>query len=85
MNYTDSTYQLAQKALADLKSAIHILLNHAGENGLTNSEIGKTLGIYHGHSGNHEGHIPRALLEIMKTEGVVFQDASTKKWIIKRI
>ncbi|WP_267402224.1 MULTISPECIES: hypothetical protein [unclassified Chryseobacterium] len=84
MNYINTTYQIAQRALADLKSAIFILLTDAGENGMTNAEIGRKLGIYHGHSGKHEGHISRALLEIMNGEGVVIQDTSTKRWLIKK-
>lgn len=78
---TDRThsYQLAQRAIADLKSAVLQVLLSAPEAGLTNAEIGRTLGIYSGHEG-HEGHIPRTMLEMLKTEGVVKQDSTTKTW-----
>jgi DNA-binding IclR family transcriptional regulator len=78
-----SAYHLAQQAIADLKSAIHQLLSEAGETGLTNAEIGRTLGIYTGHVG-HEGHIPRTLLAVMEAEGVVSQDTQAKRWCIRK-
>lgn len=72
-------YNLSQRALADIKTAIFLFLKvNAG--GSKNSEIGKALGIYQGHSGKHEGHISRTLLEQMRTEGIVKQDDETKKW-----
>jgi hypothetical protein len=77
----DEPYQLAQRAIADLKSAIYLLLK-TSQGGLRNSDIGRALGIYTGHV-EHEGHIPRTLLAIMEREGVVQQDATTKKWTIK--
>lgn len=77
-----SAYQLAQKALADLKTSIFLVLSNE-ERGMTNSEIGRALGIYYGHSGKHEGHIPRVLLGIMESEGVVVQEESTKRWRLK--
>ena len=76
-------YQLAQRALADLKAAILNLLQYAGATGLTNAEILRALGIYQGHVG-HEGHIPRTLLGMMELEGVVKQDHATKKWTFCR-
>ena len=45
-------YQLAQSAIADLKSAVFISLEEKGINGLTNAELGKSLGIYSGHIGH---------------------------------
>lgn len=74
-------YYRAQIALAELKAAVYVLLLSAPPEGLTNAEIGRTLGIYAGHIG-HEGHIPRTLLAIMEGEGVVAQDSGTKKWSI---
>ena len=44
-------YQLAQSAIADLKSAVFISLEEKGINGLTNAEL-KSLGIYSGHIGH---------------------------------
>ncbi len=76
-------YYTAQKALADLKSAIRSLLSAAGSSGMTNAQIGRTLGIYSGHIG-HEGHIPRTLLAIMEGEGVVEQDKGSKRWMLRR-
>lgn len=77
-----TAYALAQRALADLKAAIFQVLHEAGPGGLKNNAIGRTLGIYAGHIG-HEGHIPRALLALMESEGVVQQDAKSKKWAIR--
>ena len=75
-------YQLAQKAIADLKTAIYLLLSGPNTEGFTNAEIGRSLGIYQGHIG-HEGHVPRTLLALMELEGVVEQNAETKKWKLK--
>lgn len=84
MKELSQAYNLAQRGIADLKTAIHsILLEH--ENGLSNAEIGRLLGIYHGHSGQHEGHVSRVLLELMRTEGIIEQDKKTKKWSLKKI
>lgn|GEM_PF-1360808 len=77
-----SAYQTAQRALADLKSAVYQVLADAPEAGLSNAEIGRTLGIYGGHIG-HEGHIPRTLLSMMQQEGVVIQDAGSKRWRLR--
>lgn len=77
-----NAYQLAQNALADLKSEILLILNSAPEGGIRNADIGRTLGIYHGHVG-HEGHIPRAILALMENEGTVEQDPETKLWRLK--
>jgi len=76
-------YKSAQHAICELKGAIHVLLATAPSEGLSNAEIGRLLGIYQGHIG-HEGHIPRTLLEMMKSEGVVEQDSESKKWCLKR-
>jgi len=76
-------YQLAQRAVADLKTSIYVVLQAAPTEGLTNARIGRNLGIYMGHVG-HEGHIPRVLLATMEAEGVVEQDRGTKKWRIRR-
>jgi len=56
--------ELAQQAIVDLKTAIHNTLFQKPD-GLSNAEIGRLLGIYHGHSGKHEGHISRVLLDLM--------------------
>lgn len=77
-------YHRAQSAIAELKSSVFELLVEAGTNGLTNAEIGRHLGIYMGHAG-HEGHVSRTMLALMESEGVVQQDASTKRWTLRRI
>ena len=77
----EDAYQKAQKGMAYLKSAIYIVLSNAPKEGLSNANIGRTLGIYLGHKG-HEGHIPRTLLAIMENEGIVKQNSSNKKWQI---
>lgn len=62
-------YQLAQRAMADLKTAILGLLIKAEGNGLSNAQIGRALGIYRGHEG-HEGHISRTVLAMLEEDGV---------------
>lgn len=81
MNSTDA-YRLAQSALADLKTAVRAVVEQGGQEGLRNAEIGRTLGIYAGHQG-HEGHISRTLLEMLANEGVIVQEAATKKWRLR--
>lgn len=75
-------YQLAQDAMAKLRSAVYVLLVQAPKEGLKNSQIGRSLGIYSGHVG-HEGHISRTVLALMEAEGVVEQDTETKSWRIR--
>ena len=82
---TDSTalaYADAQAAMASLKSAVYRVLLDAAPDGLKNVDVGKTLGIHAGHL-RHEGHIPRTLLAIMESEGVVEQDPATKSWRLR--
>ena len=82
---TESTalaYANAQAAMASLKSAVYRVLLQAAPNGLKNVDVGRTLGIHAGHV-RHEGHIPRTLLAIMESEGVVKQDPDTKSWRLK--
>lgn len=79
---SDQPYAIAQAAMAQLKAAIFMQLKAAGERGLKNSELGRSLGIYTGHV-EHEGHISRTLLEIMKAEGVVEQNEQTKVWSLR--
>ena len=76
---SERAYAMAQSAISDLKAAVHLLLSQAPADGLKNIEIGKQLGIYMGHV-EHEGHIPRTLLALMESEGVVEQDRATKHW-----
>lgn len=76
-------YPLAQQAMADLRSAIWLLLEAAPVEGLKNSQIGRALGIYSGHVG-HEGHISRTILALMQAEGVVEQDTASKCWRLRR-
>lgn len=77
------TYQTAQRAIADLKASIHALLSANPDKPMKNSEIGRSLGNYSGHV-DHEGHISRTLLEMMKNEGVVEQNSETKAWSLKK-
>ncbi len=72
-------YQLAQRAMADLKAAVHRILSQAPVSGLTNAHVGRTLGIYGGHVG-HEGHISRTLLGMLEAEGIAEQNPVTKLW-----
>ena len=68
--------------MASLKSAVYRVLLDAAPDSLRNVDVGKILGIYAGHV-KHKGHIPRTLLAIMETEGVVEQDPATKFWRLK--
>lgn len=77
----NEAYRIAQRALADLKWAIYLILKNGPANGLRNSDIGRMLGIYAGHVG-HEGHIPRTLLALLESEGVAKQDAE-KRWTLR--
>jgi hypothetical protein len=77
----NDAYILAQEAMSGLRSAVYLLLKNAPD-GLKNSEIGRSLGIYSGHVG-HEGHISRTILALMEAEGVVRQDVSTKAWTLR--
>jgi hypothetical protein len=78
---TDS-YRDAQVAVAHLKAAVHFVLATAPD-GLTNAQVGRTLGIYGGHVG-HEGHVSRTLLALLESEGVAEQDPDTKSWRLKK-
>jgi hypothetical protein len=73
-----SSYEKAQRGITLLKSAVYEMLKEAGENGLRNVDLGKSLGIYAGHIG-HQGHIPRTVLELLRSEGVAEQHGD-KKW-----
>lgn len=75
-------YRLAQASLAGLKSAVHMVLARAPEEGLTNAQIGRTLGIYAGHVG-HEGHVSRTVLAMLEAEGVAEQDRRTRAWHLR--
>jgi len=77
----EEAYLTAQRALAELKAAIYIVIKCGPAEGLRNADIGRILGIYAGHVG-HEGHIPRTLLALMENEGVVEQD-SEKRWTLR--
>lgn len=75
-------YRLAQMAMANLKAAIYLTIQSGPEEGLRNADIGRLLGIHAGHV-RHEGHIPRTLLALMESEGVVEQDPTSKRWTLR--
>ncbi len=74
-------YEIAQRAISDLKAAVRLLLSVGPVEGMRNVEIGHALGIYQGHVG-HEGHISRSLLAALQTEGVANQNPETKRWVL---
>jgi len=76
-------YALAQRAIADLKTAVYLVIESGPKEGLRNADIGRRLGIYTGHV-EHEGHIPRTLLALMEKESVVQQDGETKRWTLRQ-
>jgi hypothetical protein len=77
-------YARAQRAILELKQAVHMVLSHAPEEGLQNAEIGRALGIYMGHEG-HQGHVSRTILSLMENEGIVVQISETKKWRLRTL
>ena len=76
-------YARAQRALVNLKEAVYETIVDGPENGLTNAEVGRMLGIYMGHKG-HEGHISRTILSLLEDEGRICQDRVTKRWMVRR-
>ena len=78
---TAQCFALAQEGYAKLKAAIYGLLSQEPQRPLSNVEIGRTLGIHAGHLG-HAGHIPRTILEDLKNDGLIEQDAQSKAWSI---
>lgn len=75
-------YAIAQRAMADLKAAVYLLLKNGPASGLRNADIGRALGIYAGHV-EHEGHISRTLLALLEKEGVVVQNPESKLWTVR--
>lgn len=72
-------YSLAQQAMQLLRIAIYKSLEASPDDGLRNSELGRSLGIYMGHAG-HQGHVTRTVLALMENEGAVVQDPDSRKW-----
>lgn len=83
MSGLNFSYQIAQRALADLKTAVFMLLQ-GQETGLTNAQIARGLGMYYVRNTKQDGAVSRVLLEIMQVEGVVELDTASKKWRIKK-
>jgi hypothetical protein len=77
-------FLMAQRALADLKTAVLTTLEASPLPGLRNSQIGRMLGIYGGHKG-HQGHISRTVLHMLELDGVIRQDQDTKLWSMRSI
>ncbi len=75
-------YRIAQKAMADLKTAVYFMISKGAGDGYTNAEIGRKLGIYIGHVG-HEGHISRTILGLLENEGLLDQEQETKRWKLR--
>ena len=73
-------YGMAQSALAELKTAVFVLLEEAGGAGLRNVDIGKRLGIHCGPEGRR-GHLSRAVLEILSNDGTIRQ-LDNKRWAV---
>lgn len=72
-------YLMAQSAIANLKSAVRTTLENGPVRGMSNAQIGKSLGIHASHV-EHAGHISQTILALLESEGVVMQDAGTKLW-----
>ena len=78
-----SAYRIAQKAMVDLKTAVYFMMLIGPTEGYSNADIGRKLGIYTGHVG-HEGHISRTILGLLESEGILYQDSESKKWLIRK-
>lgn len=76
-------FALAQTSIANLKAAVYAVLAVAPDAGLSNAQIGRSLGIYTGHEG-HEGHISRTVLAMLQQDGVADQNPDTKAWRLVR-
>lgn len=76
------SYNLAQRAMGDLKTAVCQVLDKAGQGSLRSSEIGKSLGIYETHV-RHKGYIPWTILHILQSEGIVEQ-GTDRRWRLRR-
>ena len=74
-------FAMAQEGWAKMRAAVYGLLSQEPRRPITNAEIGRTLAIYGGHIG-HVGHISRAVLEDLKRDGLVEQDAGSKAWSV---
>ena len=79
---TTESYKVAQRAIADLKGAVLQVLAQHPETGMSNTQLGHSLGIYGGYASGQEGHISRTLLGIMEGEKVVKQNETNKTWSI---
>ena len=65
-----------------IEGAVFEKLSDAAVDGLTNVQLGRSLGIYPGHVG-HEGHVSRTILALMENDGLVEQNPENKRWIIR--
>lgn len=83
MDRAEEAHRVAQNAIVAMKKAIVMLLEERDTGqGLRNVDIGRRLGIYAGHKG-HEGHVSRTMLALLESDGVVTQDADTKRWSLR--
>jgi hypothetical protein len=73
-------YHRAQAALAELKAAVYLLLDDAPLGGLTDAQVGRSLGI---HDLGSDGRLTAALLAMMEAEGVVEHDPETDCWRLR--
>ena len=81
-----SPYERAQVGVAMIKRAVLEVLDEAGDSGLTNAAVGRSLGIYAGYAeSGHVGHVSRAMLGQLEHEGLVEQDTATKRWRLKAV
>lgn len=78
-----SLYTRAQRAMAELKGVVYELVAASGPDGLSNAEIGRSLGIYQGHV-RHQGHVSRTILAMLQAEQVLQQNRSNKRWTVRR-
>jgi len=69
---------LVERALSELRGVVHAKLLE-NKDGLTNAQLGRSLGLYMGHVG-HQGCVSRTILEMLKENEMAWQDPATKRW-----
>lgn len=79
MDFNVEAYELAQKSVVLMKKAIVVLLT-SSPNGMSNTEIGRRLGVNGDFLGNQSGWFAYTVLKIMEAEHTVVQVKSRGPW-----
>ena len=76
-------YGRAQNAILELKAAVLSLLSTAPSDGMKNCELGRSLGLYMGYGGQHQGCLMRTILDLLEQEGSVVKEPDSQAWSIR--